>query len=61
MEGNEWVVLRRMTMRDKEITVKDSWTIDPKTGLILPRDRDFGWDAPVDRIRTRAFEYEHPK
>ncbi|MBU0718976.1 MAG: hypothetical protein KJ749_12060 [Planctomycetes bacterium] len=57
MDGNEWIVLRRMTARDEDVTVKDSWTVDPDTGLIKQWDRDFGHDLGMGRIRTRAFEY----
>jgi len=61
MEGSEWIVLRRMTMHDNDVTVKDSWTIDSETGLIVQWNRDFGWDAPAGRIRSRTFDYQRPQ
>ncbi|MGB2987409.1 MAG: hypothetical protein WBE26_16205 [Phycisphaerae bacterium] len=58
MKENEWVVLRRMTMRGEDVTVKDTWKVDPKSGLIVQWDRDFGHDPiQVGRIRTAEFVY----
>lgn len=58
MEGNEWIVLRKMTRTGKDVTVKDTWTIDPESGLITQWDRDFGIDLPgLGRVRTRKFTY----
>ncbi|MBU0717046.1 MAG: hypothetical protein KJ749_02260, partial [Planctomycetes bacterium] len=58
MKDNEWVVLRRMTMLGNDVTVKDTWRVDPKSGLIVQWDRDFGQDISAGRIRTRKFIYQ---
>ncbi|MBU0717667.1 MAG: hypothetical protein KJ749_05410, partial [Planctomycetes bacterium] len=58
MKDSEWAVLRRMTMLGNDVTVKDSWKVDPKNGLIVQWDRDFGQDISAGRIRTLKFVYQ---
>lgn len=59
LDDGQWIVLRRLTFKGVEVTVTDSWRLDPQTGLIVEWNRDFGQDVyGTGRLRTRMFTYE---